>query len=380
MGPAPGPVISGLSVSGENWRWSSWELLWLSGPLWLLLFSALPETSADNMLLGRACRLRRLTGKTNLKSQSEIDQASMTVNEIAANAFIKPWEINALDPAVLVTTVLFTPNRGVPWANVGVWLTIETRYSARDLGDRTVGNLGNISVAHGIYRQASTMHDKEVEGGPLRQPGEGFVRQLTTANNLSISLGHTGDYKEQEELCKQALDASQTQFGRDHPHTLNTLINLGVLYEQQGKYQQAEEFFQRALEGQERTLGQDHPDTLKTAGNLALIYERQGRYKEAAGILVRVLEEFKKQLGCDHPDTLLTTEMVAAVYSSQGLYEEAERLYDLVLEGLERQLGHDHRDTLDTVHNLASLYVEFGRYTEAEEMYNRAISAYEGQL
>jgi len=104
-GPALGPVISGFSVAAEGWRWSSWELLWIAGPVWVLLFIALPETSADNILYRRAHRLRRVTGNANLKSQSEIDQSNFTVSQVAFEALIKPWEINAFDPAVLFTTI-----------------------------------------------------------------------------------------------------------------------------------------------------------------------------------------------------------------------------------------------------------------------------------
>jgi MFS transporter, DHA1 family, multidrug resistance protein len=104
LGPALGPVVSGFAVSAESWRWSSWELLWLSGPIWLLLFFCLPETSHDAILLARARRLRRRTDREDLRSQSELTFASKSFREIAAEALIKPWQINILDPAVLFTT------------------------------------------------------------------------------------------------------------------------------------------------------------------------------------------------------------------------------------------------------------------------------------
>lgn len=66
---------------------------------------ALPETSSDTILLHRAQRLRKLTGRTDLKSDSEIKQAAMNSRQITIDALIKPWEINILDPAVLFTTV-----------------------------------------------------------------------------------------------------------------------------------------------------------------------------------------------------------------------------------------------------------------------------------
>lgn len=99
-----GPIVAGYSVPVKNWRWSSWELLWLSAPIFLLLFFLLPETSSDNILLRRAARLRTITGNHNLRSQSEINMQRMSGKEIAFDALIKPWEMNILDPAILFTT------------------------------------------------------------------------------------------------------------------------------------------------------------------------------------------------------------------------------------------------------------------------------------
>jgi len=65
----------------------------------------LPETSASNILLRRAARLRNITGNDNLRSQSEIDQAKLNVNEIVVGNLWRPIQINALDPAVLFTSV-----------------------------------------------------------------------------------------------------------------------------------------------------------------------------------------------------------------------------------------------------------------------------------
>jgi DHA1 family multidrug resistance protein-like MFS transporter len=46
-----------------------------------------------------------MTGRSDLKSASEIRQAQMSPRQIAFDALIKPWEINILDPAMLFTTV-----------------------------------------------------------------------------------------------------------------------------------------------------------------------------------------------------------------------------------------------------------------------------------
>lgn len=104
-GPAMGPIISGFSVAAENWRWSLWEMLWLSGPVFLMMFMFLPETSSSNILLRRARRLRKVTGDHRLKAQSEIDQANMRPKEVAFEALVRPMQLMVQDPAIGFTAV-----------------------------------------------------------------------------------------------------------------------------------------------------------------------------------------------------------------------------------------------------------------------------------
>ncbi|KAL2847841.1 MFS general substrate transporter [Aspergillus pseudoustus] len=104
LGPALGPLVAGFAVQAKGWRWSSWELLWLSAPIMVFMFLSMPETSSDTILRRRAQRLRVRTGRTDLKSESEVRQAQMNPRQITFNALIKPWEINALDPAVFFST------------------------------------------------------------------------------------------------------------------------------------------------------------------------------------------------------------------------------------------------------------------------------------
>lgn len=100
FGPAVGPIISGFSVPAENWHWSLWEILWLAGPIWILLFLFLPETYSESILLRRAQRLRKLTGNQNLKSQSEINQAQLRFSDIVQQALVRPIKLTVLDPSI----------------------------------------------------------------------------------------------------------------------------------------------------------------------------------------------------------------------------------------------------------------------------------------
>ncbi|KAL6831660.1 major facilitator superfamily domain-containing protein [Trichoderma camerunense] len=112
MAPALGPLIGGVAVEAMNWHWSSWELLWLSTPILVAMFFALPETSSDSILLKRAQRLRAITGQNFLRSESEFRQSRLKTSQIAFDTLVKPWEINALDPAILFSTFYLGLNYG----------------------------------------------------------------------------------------------------------------------------------------------------------------------------------------------------------------------------------------------------------------------------
>lgn len=99
-GPAFGPLIGGFAAMAKGWRWPMWEVVWMASPVLILLLTVMPETSSANILLRRAVRLRKRTGYDNLRSQSEIDQTTMTANEILTSALLRPMEIMLKDPAI----------------------------------------------------------------------------------------------------------------------------------------------------------------------------------------------------------------------------------------------------------------------------------------
>ncbi|KAH7402730.1 major facilitator superfamily domain-containing protein [Pyrenochaeta sp. MPI-SDFR-AT-0127] len=105
LGPALGPTLSSYAVKSLGWRFSSWELLIIAGPVYLLMIAFLPESSGLTILYYKAKRLREETGNANLMSDAERKQKNLQVSSLLFDALIKPWEINALDPAILFTTV-----------------------------------------------------------------------------------------------------------------------------------------------------------------------------------------------------------------------------------------------------------------------------------
>jgi DHA1 family multidrug resistance protein-like MFS transporter len=71
--PVLGPMLGGFAASAKGWTWTIWQLLWVSGFTFVLLFFFLPETFAPNILARRARQVRRITGNSQYMSESEIE-------------------------------------------------------------------------------------------------------------------------------------------------------------------------------------------------------------------------------------------------------------------------------------------------------------------
>ena len=100
-GPVMGPLVGGFAAEARGWRWTIWELCWLSGAAFVVLFFFLPETSSAALLYQRTARLRALSGNDKLKCEPEIEGEGMTGMEIVRMVMIRPITLNFLEPMVL---------------------------------------------------------------------------------------------------------------------------------------------------------------------------------------------------------------------------------------------------------------------------------------
>jgi MFS transporter, DHA1 family, multidrug resistance protein len=97
----------------SSWRWSQWEVLWLSAPIFLLMFFFLPETHPHTILLQRAARIRKASGNKKVMSQSEIDQRHLSFGSVFVTAMVKPMEICIKDPAVMFVNLYTALTYGI---------------------------------------------------------------------------------------------------------------------------------------------------------------------------------------------------------------------------------------------------------------------------
>ncbi|VDB91856.1 unnamed protein product [Peniophora sp. CBMAI 1063] len=103
--PAMGPLLGDFAGTFKGWRWTIWELEWLSCFILLVLFFSYPETSAANILHRRAARLRRSTGNTALRAQAELDAAHLSSRDLALDILVRPFSLNFQEPIVLALNV-----------------------------------------------------------------------------------------------------------------------------------------------------------------------------------------------------------------------------------------------------------------------------------
>ncbi|KAJ9628578.1 hypothetical protein H2203_002479 [Taxawa tesnikishii (nom. ined.)] len=147
VGPAMGPVISGFSVSAENWRWSLWEILWLAGPVWLAMFFFMPETNPANILLRRAQRLRKLTGDSRLKAQSEIDQSNLSFKDVAVESLVRPVQLMLFDPAIAYTDIYIALCYGIFYSFFEAFPIVYIGHYGFNLGEM---GLAFLSITAGV--------------------------------------------------------------------------------------------------------------------------------------------------------------------------------------------------------------------------------------
>ncbi|OQE83432.1 hypothetical protein PENNAL_c0032G04771 [Penicillium nalgiovense] len=174
-GPALGPVLSVFSIAKKGWRWAMWEILWMSAPILILMVLCLPETSADNILLRRAQRLRRVTGNTNLFSKSEITQNRQKFSNMLLDSLVKPVEIMVKDPAILFANVYTSLVYGIYYSFFEAFpLVYPAKYGfdAKDVALLFISIIIGCAVGvvvYTVYLYTSLMPDLKANG---RRPHE----------------------------------------------------------------------------------------------------------------------------------------------------------------------------------------------------------------
>ncbi|GAA5830702.1 hypothetical protein JCM3766R1_003395 [Sporobolomyces carnicolor] len=116
-GPVLGPVVGAAAAQAKGWKWTIWELMWLSGFSFIVMTFFQAETYGPNILYKRARRLRKLTGNNLIMTKAELDgQDSPGVLASGAKTVLRAFQLNA-EPAVLFSNIYI----GIVYAIFYLW-------------------------------------------------------------------------------------------------------------------------------------------------------------------------------------------------------------------------------------------------------------------
>lgn len=132
-----------------RWRWSLWEILWMSGPVFCIMLVLLPETSADTILLHRAQRLRVVTSNHDISSPSEMLGGATKFQAVLIPSLVKPIEIMVKDPAILFTNLYTSLVYGIYYSFFEAFPLVYPSLYSFDLGETGLIFL-SLAVACGL--------------------------------------------------------------------------------------------------------------------------------------------------------------------------------------------------------------------------------------
>ncbi|GAA6005591.1 hypothetical protein JCM11491_003693 [Sporobolomyces phaffii] len=116
-GPVLGPVVGAAAAQAKGWKWTIWELMWLSGFSFIVMTLFQPETYGPNILYKRARRLRKLTGNNLIMTRQELDaQNSPGVAASGAKTVLRAFQLFT-EPAVLFANLYI----GIVYAIFYLW-------------------------------------------------------------------------------------------------------------------------------------------------------------------------------------------------------------------------------------------------------------------
>lgn len=100
LGPSLGPLVSGFLAFSGGWRWVAGLATIFTGVMFVLGVVFVPETYTPYLLIRRANKLSKLTGKVYL-SKLEARKTRRTAIDALREGIARPWVILFFEPIVL---------------------------------------------------------------------------------------------------------------------------------------------------------------------------------------------------------------------------------------------------------------------------------------
>ncbi len=185
---------------------------------------------------------------------------------------------------------------------------------------------------------------------------EGDPPYLSAAkNDHAATLQAIGNYKEAEELFREALEIDREAVGEEHPKYATRLNNLALVVRAQGRVEEAKGLYRKALGIDRATIGEGHPNYATRLNNLAVAVLFQGRVAEAEGLYREALEIDRVALGEGHPSYAIGLGNLGQLLGHLDRAEEGRKMLEHALEIFRETLPPDHPHIAETERRLAAL-------------------------
>ena len=105
IGPCLGPVIGGFLGMTRGWRWVEGLLAILTGFLFFIITTFLPETYAPVLLRRRAAKLTQITGNIHVSRPDLARKSKPSLFSTLKTALSRPWIMLFTEPIVLLLSI-----------------------------------------------------------------------------------------------------------------------------------------------------------------------------------------------------------------------------------------------------------------------------------
>ncbi|KAF2671612.1 MFS general substrate transporter [Microthyrium microscopicum] len=99
VGPALGPICGGFIAQELGWRWGYWILLIVAGSVTAGMTVCMPESYAPKILQKKTERLRKSTGRADLRSMLD---KRMSKKALLARSIVRPVKLLTTSPIVIL--------------------------------------------------------------------------------------------------------------------------------------------------------------------------------------------------------------------------------------------------------------------------------------
>ncbi|KAI0181360.1 MFS general substrate transporter [Hypoxylon sp. FL1284] len=174
LGPTLGPVCSGFLAEAGGWKWVGGLTVIFTGVMFLLGVVFVPETYTPYLLIRRAEKFSKMTGKVYV-SKLEAGKPKKTAASVFRTSIARPWIILFFEPIVLTLSLYSSIVYGILYLIFTAFPIVfesERHWSQGVAGLSYLGIMTGQFIAMILYVFLETMYQKQIARDPSKATPE----------------------------------------------------------------------------------------------------------------------------------------------------------------------------------------------------------------